>query len=40
MNVSNLIIENMWKKSLIHSNINVGFSIIRCVLINYDKCKM
>jgi hypothetical protein len=25
MNGSTLIIENMWKKSLIHSNINVGF---------------
>jgi len=23
-----LIIEKMWKKSLIHSNINVGFSIV------------
>jgi hypothetical protein len=28
------------KKSLIHSNINVGFQIITCVLINYGKCKM
>jgi hypothetical protein len=28
------------KKSLIHSNINVGFKIITCVLINYGKCEM
>jgi hypothetical protein len=28
------------KKSLVHSNINVGFQIITCVLINYGKCKM
>jgi hypothetical protein len=28
------------KKSLIHSNINVGFRIVTCVLINYSKCKM
>ncbi len=35
-----LIIEKMWKKSLIHFNINVGFKIVICVLINYDKCKM
>jgi hypothetical protein len=35
-----LMIEKMWKKSQIHSNINVGFKIISCVLINYDKCKM
>ncbi len=27
-------------KKLINSNINVGFLIIICVLINYDKCKM
>jgi hypothetical protein len=30
----------MWKKELIHSNINVGLKIITCVLINYGKCKM
>jgi len=30
----------MWKKSRIHSNINVGFKIVACVLINYGKCKM
>jgi hypothetical protein len=35
-----LIIEEIWKKSLIHSNINVGSLIIICVLINYGKCKM
>jgi hypothetical protein len=35
-----LIIEEMWKKSLIHSNINVGFKIVKCLLINYGKCKM
>jgi hypothetical protein len=40
MNGSTLIIEIMWKKSLIHSNINVGFLIITCVLINYVMCKM
>ncbi len=33
------IIEEMWKKSLIHSNINVGFKIVTCALNNY-KCKM
>jgi hypothetical protein len=35
-----LIIEEIWKKSLIHFNINVGFLIVTCVLINYHKCKM
>ncbi len=35
-----LMIEKMWKKSLIHSNINVGSLIVTCVLINYGKCKM
>jgi hypothetical protein len=35
----NFKIEKMWKKSVIHSNINVGFKIITCVLINYGKCK-
>jgi hypothetical protein len=34
-----LIIEEMWKKSLIHCNINVGLIVTR-VLINYDKCIM
>jgi hypothetical protein len=34
-----LIIEKMWKKSLIQSNINVGFLIITCVLIYYGMCK-
>jgi hypothetical protein len=28
------------KKLLIHSNINVGFEIVTCGLINYGKCKM
>jgi hypothetical protein len=37
IHVHMLIIEEMWKKSLIHSNLNVGFQIITCVLI---KCKM
>jgi hypothetical protein len=27
-------------KKIINSNINVGFLILICVLINYDKCKM
>jgi hypothetical protein len=40
MNDSTLTIEKMWKKSLIHSNINVGFKIVQYVLINYGKCKM
>jgi len=40
MNHSTMIIEEMWKKSLIQSIINVGFLIVRCVLINYGKCKM
>jgi hypothetical protein len=40
MNGSTLIIEEMWKKSLIHFNINVGFKIVTCDLINYGKCKM
>jgi hypothetical protein len=35
-----MTIEMMKKKSLIHSNINVRFQIIACVLINYGKCKM
>jgi hypothetical protein len=36
-----LIIEEMWKNSIIHSNINVAGSwIISCVLINHNKCKM
>jgi hypothetical protein len=33
-------LEEMWKNPLIHSNINVGFRIVTCVLINYSKCKM
>jgi hypothetical protein len=40
IHVHMLIIENMWKKSLIHFNINVGIKIITCVLINYGKYKM
>jgi hypothetical protein len=40
VNGSTLIIEKMWKKSLIHSNIYVGFKVITCVLINYGECKM
>jgi hypothetical protein len=28
------------KITKIHSNINVRFKIITCVLINYDKCKI
>jgi hypothetical protein len=44
LNSSTFIIENMWKKSLIHSNINaninVGFKIVTRVLINYEKCKI
>jgi hypothetical protein len=35
-----LITEEMWKFSLICFNINVGFEIVICVLINYGKCKM
>ncbi len=30
----------MWKISQIHYNINVGFKIVTCVLIDYGKCKM
>jgi hypothetical protein len=40
MNNSPLIIEEMWKKSSIHSNINVRFKIVTYVLIKYGKCKM
>ncbi len=40
VNGSTLMIEEMWKKSIIHSNINVGFLIVTCVLINYSKCMM
>jgi hypothetical protein len=40
VNGSILIIEKMWKKSRIHSNINVGFKIVACVLIYYSSCKM
>jgi hypothetical protein len=39
VNGSTLIIEEMQKKSLIHFNINVGFLIITCVLINYFSVK-
>jgi hypothetical protein len=35
-----LIIKDMWNKSLIHSNINMGFKIVGYVLINYNKCQM
>jgi len=34
------MIEETWKKLLIHSNINVQFKIVAFVLINYGKCKM
>jgi hypothetical protein len=40
VNGSILIIEKMWKKSLIHFNINLGFEIVTCFLIDYGKCKM
>ncbi len=40
IHVHMLIFEEMWKKLLIHFNINVGFKIVTCVLINYGKCKM
>jgi hypothetical protein len=40
VNGSTLIVEEMWKKSLIHSNINVEFKILACVLIIYGKYKM
>jgi hypothetical protein len=35
-----LIIEEMWKKSLIKKYINVRFLIVTHVLINYGKYKM
>jgi hypothetical protein len=35
-----LIIEEIWKKSLICSNISVGFLIFTCVFINDGKYKM
>jgi hypothetical protein len=40
VNGSTLIIKERWKKTLFHSNINVGFLIVTCILINYGKCKM
>jgi hypothetical protein len=40
VNGSIMIIEDMWKKSLIHLNINVGFLIVTYVLTNYGKCEM
>jgi hypothetical protein len=40
VNGSTLMIEEMWKKSIIHSNIIVGFKIVTCVLINHGKYKM
>jgi hypothetical protein len=40
VNNSTLIIEEMWKKSSIHSNINVTFKIVTYVSIKYGKCKM
>jgi hypothetical protein len=36
VNGSILIIKKLWKKSLIHSNISVGFLIVTCVLVNYN----
>jgi hypothetical protein len=39
VNGSTLIIEEIWKKSLMQSNINVKFKIVKFVLINYGKCK-
>ncbi len=38
VNGSTFIVENMWKKSQIHSIINV--KVVTCVLIDYGKCKM
>jgi hypothetical protein len=35
VNGSSLIIEDMWKKSWFHFNINVGFLIVTYVLIDY-----
>jgi hypothetical protein len=40
VNGSIMIIEDKWKKTLIHFNINVGFLIVTCVLTNYGMCKM
>ncbi len=40
VNGSTLIIEQMWKKSLIHSNISVGLKQFACALINFDTYKM
>jgi hypothetical protein len=40
MNDSILIIKKMWKKTLIRSNINVGFKIVGYVLINYGKMQL
>jgi hypothetical protein len=40
MNGSTLMIEKMWKKSLINSNINVGIKVVTYVLIYHGKCKM
>ncbi len=40
VNGSTSIIEDMWKKSWLHLNINVGFKIVTYVLIDYVKCKM
>ncbi len=40
VNGSVLMIEMTWKELLFHCNINVGFKIVTCVLINCDKCKM
>ncbi len=40
VNDSTLIIEKICEKLLIHFNINVGFKIVTCVLINYGKCKI
>ncbi len=44
LNSSTSIIEDKIKVSPIHSNINaninVGFKIVTCVLINYGKCKI
>jgi hypothetical protein len=38
--VQMLIIQKMWKNSLIYSSINVNHSIVMCVSIYINKCNM
>jgi hypothetical protein len=40
IHVHMFIIEKMWKKWLIHFNLNAGFQIVTRILINHGKYKI